>query len=369
MPAGPWVLVIGCHRSGTSAVTGALVAMGLQGVDPRDRMDDSASNPEHWESLRAALLDEDLLGVMGGSWDAPPARSVEPPVLDLAVGPDPSHVMSIAYPEIGPIAWKDPRACLLLPFWRHWLPGPLAAVFVWREPVAVARSLHVRDDIPMADGLALWENYNRAAASGLQGIDTYVLDYSSVVEDPRTALAGLAEWLRGLDQFQPWSATWDIDGAAASIDGGLRHQTAETSGRAVDLPADPEPVVDWLVASAGGNAPLTSEPGAPMSVWPEVVMATRRRQTEYRKLLEIQERESKGELDRSEEVRATLEALLRNRENQLATLRHELNGERMKYEGVRSELDRMLASTSWKLTGPLRAVIGSVDKRRGSRTG
>ena len=51
MPVGPWVLVVGSHRSGTSAVTGALVALGLNGVAPDDRMDDLESNPEHWESF------------------------------------------------------------------------------------------------------------------------------------------------------------------------------------------------------------------------------------------------------------------------------------------------------------------------------
>jgi uncharacterized protein YraI len=33
-------------------------------------------------------------------------------------------------------------------------------------------------------GFALWERYIRSAAAGLQGIDTYVLDYASVIDDP-----------------------------------------------------------------------------------------------------------------------------------------------------------------------------------------
>ena len=185
MPPGPWVLVIGCHRSGTSAVTAALVALGLHGVDPADRMDRVTSNPEHWESMAASQFNEDLLASLGAAWDAPPAADAESPLPDPVSGAeDPARIMAQAYPEPGPVVWKDPRACLLLPFWRAALPGPLAVIFVWREPLAVARSLHRRDGIPLADGLALWEHYNRCAAVGLQGVDTFVLDYSSVVDDP-----------------------------------------------------------------------------------------------------------------------------------------------------------------------------------------
>ena len=100
--------------------------------------------------------------------------------------------MAAAYPEPGPVVWKDPRACLLLPYWRSVLPGPLTAVLVWREPLAVARSLQTRDGIPLADGLALWEHYNRSAATGLQGVDTYVLDYASRGRRPGASLAPLS---------------------------------------------------------------------------------------------------------------------------------------------------------------------------------
>ena len=100
-----------------------------------------------------------------------------------------AELMAAAYPGSAPPVWKDPRACLLLPFWREVLPGPLTAVFVWRDPLAVARSLHARDGMPVGYGLALWEWYIRSAAAGLAGVDTYVLEYAAVVADPEAALA------------------------------------------------------------------------------------------------------------------------------------------------------------------------------------
>lgn len=351
MPAGPWVLVIGCHRSGTSAVTGALAALGLHGVDPSDRMERLASNPEHWESLAAALYDERLLAGLGAAWDAPPATGAELPAPDPdAGGRGPADIMAAAYREPGPVVWKDPRACLLLPYWREVLPGPLTAVFVWREPLAVARSLHTRDGIPLADGLALWERYNRSAASGLQGVDTYVLDYASVIDDPGAALGGIVDWLGGMERFAPWSDGWDPGAAARSVDVGLRHETAKDEPGDGTLPDDHRGMAEWLAAQAGAHGPLDTEPPGPVSVWPEAVLAGRREQVRLDHRITALQAEFA-------EARVTLESLLRNREAKLSVARQQLEGEVLRYEGVRAELDRMLGSTSWKVTKPLRSIM------------
>ena len=57
---------------------------------------------------------------------------------------DPGGLLTVAFVDGGPSVWKDPRVCLLLDYWREALTGPLAAVLVWRSPLAVARSLAQR---------------------------------------------------------------------------------------------------------------------------------------------------------------------------------------------------------------------------------
>ena len=76
VPSGPWLTVLGMHRSGTSAVAGALANLGLEGPGADDRMDWPESNPEHWESLSLTVFDDKLLDALGGSWDAPPELPV-----------------------------------------------------------------------------------------------------------------------------------------------------------------------------------------------------------------------------------------------------------------------------------------------------
>lgn len=369
VPAGPWVLVIGCHRSGTSAVTGALAAMGLHGVDPSDRMERPDSNPEHWESLGAALLDDRLLASVGATWDAPPPLDAEP-LLPAGDGPDPAAVMAAAYPRPGPVVWKDPRACLLLPYWRAVLPGPLTAVFVWHDPPAVARSLQVRDGLPVAEGLALWEHYNRSAARGLQGVDTFVLDYAAVVDDPRRALGAVGAWMDDLPQFADRAGRWDLDAGSATVDPGLRHESPSADR---SLPDEHRPVTEWLVGQSGGHRPLDTEPPAPTSPWPEAVLAARRGEAQRVPVLEAAlaasraaEAEAWQRIHRTDaefaEYRTTLQQLLANREVKLAEARADAEAERATAEWARGELDRVLSSTSWKVTGPLRSVLARLGR-------
>src|SRR5450631_2151240 len=104
MPPGPWLMVVGMHRSGTSAVTGALGALGFTTPHQDDRMGWHEFNPDHWESVSINRFDEGLLARLGGSWEAPP---------DLAPGwengtelhqvPDPAAVVATAYRETGPL--------------------------------------------------------------------------------------------------------------------------------------------------------------------------------------------------------------------------------------------------------------------------
>jgi hypothetical protein len=359
-------MVVGCHRSGTSAVTGALAAMGLHGVDSGDRLDDSTSNPEHWESLGATLHDEQLLIAQGGTWDAPPPADADPLLPDAGAVSEVATIMAAAYPEPGPLVWKDPRACLLLPYWRSLLPGPLTVVFVWRAPLAVARSLHTRDGLPLVDGIALWEHYNRSAAIGLQGVDTYVLDYESVVADPTTALAGLGTWLGNIHRLAPRSGTWEVATAAALIDNSLRHESSDTDDRSTMLPGEHLALAAWLRSMAGGHTALDRTPPSAGSVWPEALLAVRRELTRVRGTVDAHVAEQialQHRLDIALAAQVADRIRLDGARQEIEGEQMKAEGELMKYQGVLTTLERMQASTSWKVTAPLRAVLTKIEKR------
>ncbi len=367
LPAGPWILVVGMHRSGTSAVAGAIGALGGMSMSrPEDRIRPSSSNPEHWESHTIMLHNEQVLDRLGGSWDTPP---------DLQSGwmgdrrlvglPDPAPLLSNAYPEPGPLVWKDPRLCLLLPYWRSLIPEPVAAVFAWRSPVAVARSLEDRNGIPLTDGVALWERYNHQALDGLRGMDVFALDYDALVQDPRGVLGAVAGWLGSLGQLATRAGQWNLDRAASSVAAEHRHQTAAS---AVDglLLAEHRSMTELLSSLEGGHA-RPFDPGTlpGESAWTKRVLASRR-ETALAVLRE-------GELWERLAERAHKVELL---EDELATIRKELAPVRSRLEFAEQQwrsaevdlertsrlLTNMRASTTWRITRPFRVVVAGAQR-------
>ncbi len=216
-PPGPWVLVIGMHRSGTSAVTGALGQLGLRVPAAGDLVAGWPDNPVHFESHALTEVDDAILRGAGGSWSSPPdfeEHWQRSPAVVAALASARAAAWR-AFPDGGPLAWKDPRLSLLLPLWRSLLPSPVITVYVWREPLAVARSLQARQSFTISHGLALWERYTRASLGALAGHDVFVVRYEDLLEDPAVLLRSVAGWLHDAGGL-PQAPTDDAISAAIS---------------------------------------------------------------------------------------------------------------------------------------------------------
>jgi hypothetical protein len=366
MPAGPWVLVVGMHRSGTSAVTGALGQLGLSVPVREDRWGTTEDNPDYWESAALGLFNEALLERLGGTWDAPPecgAGWESGPVLaEEGIG-DPAAAASIAFPRAGPVVWKDPRVCLLLPYWLAHLPQPVAAVFIWRAPLPVARSLRTRDGMHLADGVALWERYNRAGLSGLLGVDTFVIGYESILDDPAGTIGQLAGWLGSLAQFSDEARHWDLTSAMRAISPQLQRQ--HDTGDHTILLDEQQWLAEHLESLEGPQRPLTASLPNDESPWTTALLGDRRRAAGLRLQRDTLENAgtdpaSAGE-ERRQEARVDVERLraeLERSQTDLARTRTEL-------DAARQQNAEMQASTSWRVTGPLRR-LGALRNRRPS---
>jgi hypothetical protein len=375
------------HRSGTSAVTGALGGLGLQMPRPDDRMSWEESNPEHWESLSLGVHDEALLHGLGGSWDAPPdlPRHWLHTVAVLG-GNRSAALLAAAFPEAGPAVFKDPRLCLLLPHWRTVLPDPVAALLVWREPLDVAHSLEQRDGLPLASGLALWERYNRSAIAGLAQVDTAVVRYEDVVADPAGALASWATWLGALAPFAPYRAGWDTARAADVISPDLRHQATSLAPEGQTLLSlEQRRLADRLHDLAGTHGPLPPVELGDETPWTTALLAARREATRDRVLAaESRQRfwttrafwaESRGEA-----VRAAAEATgardrmaaERDGAREALTGAHAALAEAQAQLAVaQAQLADVYRSTSWKATQPLRSSVAKLEQwgRRSTGSG
>jgi hypothetical protein len=189
------VMVLGMHRSGTSAVTRVINLLGV----PLGRADDQYSAPDnpsgHWESLRLCALNDVILHTFGG--------------FDMAMPPMPrswlasrraEHLRGVMRATFDDVyrgdrwLWKDPRTCLTLPLWRQVLDD-FCVVLVVRESGPVTRSLHRREGFPLVYCHALWDDYNRRAVAASAGLPVVTVDFDAMLEDPSFHVKLLSEGL------------------------------------------------------------------------------------------------------------------------------------------------------------------------------
>jgi hypothetical protein len=218
--------VTGMHRSGTSMVARLLNVCGLDLGPERDLLPPAFDNPAgFWENADFVRLDDALLRAWGGSWDRPPANSATAAHLR-----DRALCLVRRFAGRAAWGWKDPRCCLTLPFWLALVPGLRVLVCV-RHPLAAARSLAARGDVPYAAALGLWLEYNRRVLAAVPPQRRVVTHYESYFRAPQ---AELRRVLRLLDLTPPRGA---VGRACAGIVPTLAHHRAAPA----DLDEDGRP--------------------------------------------------------------------------------------------------------------------------------
>src|SRR6185503_7136141 len=170
------IVVLGMHRSGTSALARALSLAGF--AQPSDLMQPQADNPKgFWEPLGIVRLNEQILKLLQGSWSQPgpwlisgqtvaeARRGVNAWVVekfrDRALA-----AIRVSFGEDAAIVLKDPRISLFLPFWAGVLREAGYKphfVLIHRNPVDVASSLRARNRLTPRHCLQLWAHYVLAA--------------------------------------------------------------------------------------------------------------------------------------------------------------------------------------------------------------
>ncbi len=397
-----WVLIAGMHRSGTSALAGAVAALGLTLPPAWDLLTGRPDNPEHFESTTLIDANAALLGALGGGWDDPPQLlpgwETEPPATDF--DDRARAALSTVFPDPGPNVWKDPRNCLLLPYWRRLLPGSTAAVFVWRSPLEVARSLRARDGSSLAEGLALWEYYNHQALNGLQGLPVYCLTNQTLLADAGGTCRALAGWLEEVGVHPVGGGRWDTEAAAAVVDPRLPVNTTGTTDAEDLLTARHRALIDHLTELEGPHPALSS--AAPeVSAWATTVLdlrhrisdtegqlATLTRGTEeirtahqdliktyhdslvltddrLQRILELQDEVTvlRRTIDEREGALATADHQLAAAEGALASARAESDELGRQVNDLADDLARTRASASWRMTAPLRSAKAALQGR------
>lgn len=232
------LLVLGMHRSGTSAIAGALAVLGVPlGSRLIDAGPDNLSG--YWEQRDAVLLDEHLLRAFEMDWDDP--RELPSHWLDSAAATQAGgEIRTLAADEFrhAPLwALKDPRLCRLLPLWRRELAAvgvQPAALLVLRHPDEIAASLLARDALPPAVAHLLLIRHLLEAERASRDMPRAVASYQRVLEDPAVAFARIAVDLGLLWPQPPAKCSAALD---AFLNPEARHHAVGAlAGLALDSP-------------------------------------------------------------------------------------------------------------------------------------
>lgn len=189
------LIVLGMHRSGTSAVAGALAKLGA--AAPANLMPEHPDNPKgYWESEPLAQLNDQILEAAGSSWHdwRPISDAWFETDLAKTLSKEAARALRLEFPVDGPIVLKDPRICRLMPLWREALVQagyePVIATPL-RRPLEVASSLAKRDDFSMGRAYLIWLRHVLEAERTTRDLPRVIFRWSDFMRDWRGVMSRL----------------------------------------------------------------------------------------------------------------------------------------------------------------------------------
>ncbi|MGA8146937.1 MAG: glycosyltransferase [Gallionellaceae bacterium] len=192
------MVVLGMHRSGTSALSRVLNLCGAYLPDNKRPAKLNNNDKGFWESEEIIQLNERLLKAMGASWLDTKFDLTDRMYLRADFIQDVAALLKSEYGEQPLILIKDPRICVLVPWWDealHQAGYESRYVIPLRNPLEVAASLNARDNLPMEAGLTLWLRYFNEADAATRNARRIFITFTDLMADWKHCLDRISETL------------------------------------------------------------------------------------------------------------------------------------------------------------------------------
>ena len=251
------VIVLGMHRSGTSALAGTLARLGF-GL-PKTPLDASPDNPEgFYESWPVVEMNFQFLMTAKCAWNV--TFNLSPEVFFRQFDPRKHNalitLLQNEFGDTGSFVLKDPRMCLLLPVWLpalQRLAPSLPMLLMLRHPAEIVQSHAARNGRPEWETLLNWMHHMLEAEYITRNVPRALLQYAGLLRDWRATLgpalrrAGITP-PRTLEQAAP-----QVD---AFLSNTLRHHEVTEAGARIG-PPQYAPMIDatWRALSALASNP------------------------------------------------------------------------------------------------------------------
>jgi hypothetical protein len=325
------IVVLGMHRSGTSAITRGLQAVG---VELGDRlMPGGETNPKGFsEDQDICQLNRELLHELGSNW-----HHLSP----ISLGEMDTHQKNPYFFRAlelllqksrgrGIFGFKDPRTIKLFPFWKKVALQchlDISCILAIRHPLSVSQSLTKRDGFDAEKNYFLWLGHIVESLSGSTGLKRVLVDYDKLMLSPELELNRIAEKLDlKINQIELETYTSEF------LDKALRHTTYCLDDLSLDDACPPivREIYTTLLEIASDKADLES---------PALQNQIESWMNEYERLKPILALVDKASA-------RVIEGAKQNAE-------------------LRSRIEDLYASTSWQLTRPIRAAKIIISKSAG----
>jgi hypothetical protein len=249
------IIVLGMHRSGTSAFAGAFGHAGLQ--LPATALPEQPDNPRGFhEPARLLPINDRALALCGTHWygiEPIGEERFEGQAADILVAQI-SAALAAEFPGQQALVLKDPRLCRLMPLWRRALVASSMAprmVIPLRDPFEVAQSLKTRNGFPVEFGLALWLRHILDAERGSRGERRRFVRYQDLIDAPAETVERTGSAL--VDGWSPMTPE-RAQSVAHSVDANLNHEAARARRRRKSA------FSPWLETAEAAHARLLADP-------------------------------------------------------------------------------------------------------------
>ena len=194
------IFVIGMHRSGTSAMAGALHQLGIP--IGKDIMAPNQYNEKgYFENNRVYVLNEQFLQLLGVNWST--TYMIEKnwwknDQLLSSLKKKLSDYIDSEFAKESVFLIKDPRISVLLPIWIELMSGKgieSKFIILLRDPHSVSMSLMERDGFTFEKSERLWADYNLKIEYFTRNYDRIFINFEDLIEDPNSILKIVQEFL------------------------------------------------------------------------------------------------------------------------------------------------------------------------------
>lgn len=218
------LIIIGMHRSGTSALSGMLSKSGLDVGE--NIMDANEYNPKgYYENASITELNDRIFSHLGTNWKE--KESIVNKITEEIITTYSTEARQILNQEFESkeILIKDPRISLLLPFWIKVFESEKIEyypIIVLRNPIEIAHSLFIREGMQLLKSIKIWYNYVYNSEALTRNIARIFVNYTEL---------GTPKFVEKLNSFlkQNGFKNQISTKSTSFIDNSLNHHSLEQS--------------------------------------------------------------------------------------------------------------------------------------------